>query len=222
MFFLANTFLEKYSKKEDLKDIIIAFENMTNNWISSYGEENSIEIKSEEHPYNSHYKYFLDSVFPCKMNYYRDTKAQATKEAIKFAEENNINLTIIEPVWVYGENEFSSGFYEYIKSVKGKTPFFLGSSKNKFHVVYAKDLARAYFEKGEFEKKYYVSQMTKMPSEVEVKIVESVFNELAKAGIPDFIPKEWSNRFLEHLRAEGKEGLVNSLNTTPTLLKHFI
>jgi len=113
--------------------------------ISSYGEENSKEIKSEEHPYNSHYKYFLDSVFPCKMNYYRDSKAQATKEAIKFAEENDINLSIIEPVWVYGENEFSSGFFEYIKSVKGKTPFFLGSSKNKFHVVYAKDLARAYY-----------------------------------------------------------------------------
>ncbi|MCF8296355.1 MAG: NAD-dependent epimerase/dehydratase family protein [Saprospiraceae bacterium] len=128
----------KACKANSIQNIIITGS------ISSYGEENSPEIKTEEHPYNSHYKYFLDSVFPCKMNYYRDTKSKATQEAIKFATENDINLTIIEPVWVYGENEFSSGFYEYIKSVKGM-PFFLGSSKNKFHVVYVKDLARAYF-----------------------------------------------------------------------------
>ncbi|MBU8892545.1 MAG: NAD-dependent epimerase/dehydratase family protein [Bacteroidales bacterium] len=113
--------------------------------ISSYGEEDSKEIKTEEHPFNSHYKYFLDSIFPCKMNYYRDTKSLATKEAIKFAKENDLNLTIIEPVWVYGENEFNTGFYEYISLVKGQTSFVLGSKKNKFHVVYVRDLARAYF-----------------------------------------------------------------------------
>jgi len=113
--------------------------------ISSYGEENSKEIKTEDHPFNSHYKYFLDSIFPSKMNYYRDTKAMATIEAIKFAKQNELNLTIIEPVWVYGENEFNTGFYEYLKLAKSKTPFALGSTKNKFHVVYAGDLARAYF-----------------------------------------------------------------------------
>jgi nucleoside-diphosphate-sugar epimerase len=79
------------------------------------------------------------------MNYYRDTKAIATKEAIKFAEENDLNLTIIEPVWVYGENEFNTGFYDYISTVKSKVPYILGSKKNKFHVVYVKDLARAFF-----------------------------------------------------------------------------
>ena len=113
--------------------------------ISSYGEEDSKEIKTEKHPFNSHYKYFLDSIFPCKMNYYRDTKALATKEAIRFARENDLNLTVIEPVWVYGENEFNTGFYEYISLVKIKTPFVLGSKKNKFHVIYARDLARAYY-----------------------------------------------------------------------------
>tara|TARA_R110000851_G_scaffold97156_2_gene210680 strand:+ start:13527 stop:14663 length:1137 start_codon:yes stop_codon:yes gene_type:complete len=40
-------------------------------------------------------------------------------------------------------------------------------------------------EKGEFEKQYYVSNLTKMPSEVEIKIVESVFNELANADMLD-------------------------------------
>ncbi|MFC2152257.1 NAD-dependent epimerase/dehydratase family protein [Bacteroidota bacterium] len=129
----------KACKTNNIQNVIITGS------ISSYGEEDSKEIKTEEHPFNSHYEYFLDSIFPCKMNYYRDTKALATKEAIKFAIENNLNLTIIEPVWVYGENEFNTGFYEYIKSVKSKIPFSLGSKKNKFHVVYAKDLARAYF-----------------------------------------------------------------------------
>jgi 2-alkyl-3-oxoalkanoate reductase len=129
----------KACKSSNIQNVIITGS------ISSYGEEDSKEIKTEEHPFNSHYKYFMDSIFPCKMNYYRDTKALATQEAIKYAEENNLNLTIIEPVWVYGENEFNTGFYEYIKSAKSKIPLSLGSKKNKFHVVYAKDLARAYF-----------------------------------------------------------------------------
>jgi nucleoside-diphosphate-sugar epimerase len=113
--------------------------------ISSYGEEHSEEIKSEDHPYNSHYPYLLDKVFPCKMNYYRDSKALATKEAIEFARKNDMSLTIIEPVWVYGENEFNTGFYEYLKVAKSGTPVMPGSKNNKFHVVYAKDLAKAYF-----------------------------------------------------------------------------
>ncbi len=119
--------------------------------ISSYGEENCCEVKTENHPFNSHYNYFLDQTFPCKMNFYRDTKAICTIEAMKYAHENNLNLTIIEPTWVYGEREFNTGFYTYLKTVKGKIPFFPGSKKNKFNVVYAKDLARAYFLA--FEKK---------------------------------------------------------------------
>jgi nucleoside-diphosphate-sugar epimerase len=113
--------------------------------ISNYGEENSQEVKNEECPFNSHYNYFLDELFPCKMNYYRDTKALATKEAIKYSTINEMNLTIIEPVWVFGEHEFNTGFYEYMKAVKKGISFFPGSNKNKFHVIYVRDLARAYF-----------------------------------------------------------------------------
>ena len=71
--------------------------------ISSYGEEDCNTFKNEDSPYNSHYQYFLDNIFPCKMNYYRDTKALSTQEAIKFAQEKKLNLTVIEPAWVYGE-----------------------------------------------------------------------------------------------------------------------
>ncbi|MDX1358907.1 MAG: NAD-dependent epimerase/dehydratase family protein, partial [Clostridia bacterium] len=89
--------------------------------------------------------YFLDRLFPCKMNYYRDTKAEGTRMAMKYAENNNINLTVIEPCWVYGEREFTTGFYHYLKSVKNRPPFFIGCRKNNFHVIYANDLARIYY-----------------------------------------------------------------------------
>jgi nucleoside-diphosphate-sugar epimerase len=113
--------------------------------ISSYGEEDCSEIKNESCEYNSHYTYFFDRLFPCKMNYYRDTKAEATREAVTFARENSINLTVIEPVWVFGEREFDTGFYTYLKSIKDGLRFVPGSRRNRFHVIYAPDLARAYF-----------------------------------------------------------------------------
>ncbi len=127
-----------------------SYENNINNIIitgsiSVYGEEDSKVVKNENSPYNSHYPYFGDKIFPSKFNFYRDTKAIAQKEAIKFATEHNLNMTIIEPVWVYGEREFNTGFFEYIKTIKTGIPFFPGSKKNKFHVVYAQDLARAYW-----------------------------------------------------------------------------
>ena len=135
----------KACNANNIKNIIITGS------ISSYGEEHSIEIKTEKHPFNSHYKYFLDGLFPCKMNFYRDSKAICTKEAIKYAMGNNLNVTIVEPCWVFGEREFNTGFYSYLKTVKNRIPFFLGSNKNNFHVIYAADLARAYFLA--FEKK---------------------------------------------------------------------
>lgn len=45
-------------------------------------------------------------------------------------------------------------------------------------------------EDGEFEKQYYVSKLAKMPSEVEVKIVDIVFNELANADMLDQVTYE--------------------------------
>ncbi|MEN8907713.1 MAG: NAD(P)-dependent oxidoreductase [Clostridiales bacterium] len=113
--------------------------------ISVYGEENSLTIKNEESKMNSHYKYFLDNVFPCGMNYYRDTKKLEKKKIIELAEINKLNVTFIEPIWVYGEREFCSGFYEYLSACKMGIPFMMGSKKNKFHVIYVKDLVRAYY-----------------------------------------------------------------------------
>ena len=129
----------KACKEVNINDIIITAS------ISVYGEENGYVVKNEDSPLNSHYNYFLDKVFPSGMNYYRDSKAVAKREAIKYSQENGLNLTIIEPAWVYGEREFNTGFYEYIKTVKEGIPYLPGSKRNKFHVVYVKDLARAYY-----------------------------------------------------------------------------
>ncbi|PKM89530.1 MAG: NAD-dependent epimerase [Firmicutes bacterium HGW-Firmicutes-12] len=121
-----------------IKNIIMTGSN------SVYGEEHSLIVKNENSPYNSHYQYFADELFPCGLNFYRDTKALAKKEALVFAKEHDLNLTIMEPVWVYGEREFNVGFYEYLQTAKSGIPFLPGSKRNKFHVIYAHDLARAY------------------------------------------------------------------------------
>jgi nucleoside-diphosphate-sugar epimerase len=113
--------------------------------ISSYGEENSTQVKDETYPYKAHYPYFTDSLFPCKMNYYRDTKALGTQKAVEYARQKHLSVTILEPAWVYGEREFNTCFYTYLKTIKNKVPFFPGSKKNKLHVVYIQDLARAYY-----------------------------------------------------------------------------
>jgi nucleoside-diphosphate-sugar epimerase len=112
--------------------------------ISSYGEEDFPQAKDESSPYRSHYPYFLHRFFPSGFNRYRDSKALGTQQAIAFAGEHQMNLTILEPVWVYGEREFGTGFYAYVKAVRDGQRFMPGSTRNLFHVVYAGDLAQAY------------------------------------------------------------------------------
>ncbi len=127
------------SMETGIRDIIMAGTNAV------YGEENNLTIKDEHSPLNPHYRYFMGSVLPCKLNYYRDTKAVATEKAAQFARKHSLNLTILDPVWVYGEREFHTGFYEYLCTVKNGAPFMPGSNTNKFHVIYAGDLADAYY-----------------------------------------------------------------------------
>lgn len=113
--------------------------------VSSYGEENNQMIKNEKSAMLSHYHYFLDSLFPNGNNYYRDTKAEATRKAMEFATTNNLNLTILEPVWIYGERDLHGIVFTYLDAIRDKIPFFPGTKKNKFHLVYAVDVARAFF-----------------------------------------------------------------------------
>ena len=112
--------------------------------VSSYGEEDSRAAKDETSPYRPHYPYFMDRIFPCGLNWYRESKALATQEAIAIARQHKMNLTVIEPVWVYGEREFGTGFYSYVKAMQGGQRFMPGSTRNLFHVIYAGDLATGY------------------------------------------------------------------------------
>ena len=112
--------------------------------ISSYGEEGFVGQRDENCPFNSHYRYLLDRLFPSALNHYRDSKAAATKLGLDYASEQGLNLTILEPVWVFGEREFNTGFYQYLRQVNRGSRFLPGSGVNHFHVVYAGDLARAY------------------------------------------------------------------------------
>ncbi len=122
-----------------IRDVIITGTN------SCYGEENSPIVKTEDSGYNPHYRYFLGGVFPSGLNHYRETKALANIKAAELARNAGINLTIIEPVWVYGEREFGTGFYDFLKTVRSGLRFFPGSRKNRLHTIYARDLARLYF-----------------------------------------------------------------------------
>lgn len=112
---------------------------------SVFGEEHHPAPKDENSPHCSHYRYFADAVFPCAMNYYRDSKRDAVKGAVRFARKYHMNLTVLHPVWVYGEREMHTGFLEYLKTVKSGLPAIMGSRKNSYHVVYAGDLANAYY-----------------------------------------------------------------------------
>jgi len=117
---------------------------ITTGSVSCFGEENCLTPKDEQSPHNPRYPYFLENTWPSGMNYYRISKSMAAKETEEFAIKHHLNVTIIHPVWVYGEREFSSGFYEYMKSVKSGIPFGPGSRENLFHVIYIRDLVRAY------------------------------------------------------------------------------
>lgn len=112
---------------------------------SVYGEEHHPHPKDESSPYNSHYKYFADKIFPSAMNFYRDSKRDSVVFAKAFAKKHGIKLTVLHPVWVYGEGELNTGFLQYLQTVKSKIPAIMGSRKNCYHVIYAGNLAQGYF-----------------------------------------------------------------------------
>lgn len=106
------------------------------------GEEDCIDAKKEDASYKPTMPYFLSS-FGCSMNYYRETKAQQEKEAIAFCQDNDINLSVLRPVWVYGEREFHAGPYEFCKTVLRGAPVLPMGQDNRLHCVNVKDVARA-------------------------------------------------------------------------------
>jgi hypothetical protein len=54
------------------------------------------------------------------------------------------------------------------------------------------------------------------------ELIPLYVEQLNKIGIPSFVSSEWSDRFNSRLMEDGKAGLLESLNSLPKLLRHFI
>jgi nucleoside-diphosphate-sugar epimerase len=107
------------------------------------GEEDCAAPKNEAAPYRPRLPYPLGRFWPSAMNYYRETKALGEKLALELARRYALELTVLRPVWIFGPREFHAGPYEYARTIAGGTPLFPGRRDNRFHVVYAGDVARA-------------------------------------------------------------------------------
>jgi nucleoside-diphosphate-sugar epimerase len=105
------------------------------------GEEDEKRPKGARAPYRPVYEYPFEAVVPSAMNHYRLTKALAEMLLIRRARLRGRALTVVRPVWVYGPREFHAGPYEFCRSVLAGMPLMPGSGTNRFHVVYAGDLA---------------------------------------------------------------------------------
>jgi nucleoside-diphosphate-sugar epimerase len=157
--------------------------------ISSYGEEHCLQAKDESWPDNPHYPYFADRFFPCRMNYYRDSKARATWCAADLARKRGLNLTILEPVWVFGEREFTTGFYEYVKTVGKGMRCMPGNDSGTLPVIYAPDLARAYTAAVERTLAGVHRMIVGMPEPVTTRRLFGEFCRQAGLNPPRLLPK---------------------------------
>jgi len=186
-FYLSNVLgsmnILKACKASNIKNIIITGS------ISSYGEENCLIPKSEDSPSNSHYPYFLDVIFPSPMNFYRDSKAILTLRASKFAEENQLNLTVLEPAWVYGEREFSTGFFAYLKAVQEGMNYAPGCRSNNFHLIYAGDLAEAYLLAYQKKLQGVNRIIIGNPQPEKMQHIYSLFCQAVRLKPPKLLPK---------------------------------
>ena len=156
---------------------------------SCYGEESSTEVKTEESPYRPHYPYFLDRLLPSGLNHYRDTKALGNERAMEIAARHDLDLTILEPVWVYGERELHTGFYEYLKTVKSGIPFFPGSASNRFHTIYVRDIARLYYLAAVKRPRGVQRYIAADPDAENQRALFTMFCEAAGLRVPRMLPK---------------------------------
>ncbi len=106
------------------------------------GEEDCIDPKSEESPIRPHLPYLFHRVFPSAMNYYRETKGEGEAKAIEICKGNVVGLTVIRPVWVFGERELHSGPYITARAGLKGPALIPGRGSTLFHMVYVRDLAK--------------------------------------------------------------------------------
>ncbi len=107
------------------------------------GEEDCPQKKAENAPYKARLPYFLENIIPSAMNFYRITKAEGEQVAIKIAQEQNNNLIVLRPVWIFGPREFHAGPFEYCEAVINGVFAMPGCNTNLYHTVYVEDVAHA-------------------------------------------------------------------------------
>ncbi|NLF96335.1 MAG: NAD-dependent epimerase/dehydratase family protein [Candidatus Riflebacteria bacterium] len=105
------------------------------------GEEDEAQAKAENAERRPVLEYAFENLLPSAMNHYRLSKAVSEMLLIARAKQTGRRLTVIRPVWVFGPREFNAGPYEYCKTVKGGMPLMPGCDSNRFHTIYAGDLA---------------------------------------------------------------------------------
>ncbi|PKL47228.1 MAG: NAD-dependent epimerase [Candidatus Riflebacteria bacterium HGW-Riflebacteria-2] len=106
------------------------------------GEEDEPQAKAENAERRPVLEYAGENLLPSAMNHYRLSKAVAEILLIARARQQGRRLTVIRPVWVFGPREFNAGPYEYCKTVKSGVPMMPGHDSNRFHTIYAGDLAK--------------------------------------------------------------------------------
>jgi nucleoside-diphosphate-sugar epimerase len=123
------------------------------------------------------------------MNHYRDTKALLTQRACRYADDHKLNLTVLEPAWVYGEREFNTGFHSYLKAVQNGMKYAPGSRDNLFHVIYARDLAQAYLLAYRRRLPGVHRIIAGNPAPAKLHDIHSMFCAAAKLSPPKLLPK---------------------------------
>ena len=106
------------------------------------GEEDEPGAKDETAARRPVLAYAGEGLLSSAMNHYRLSKALAEILLIRRAKQTGRRLTVIRPVWVFGPREFNAGPYEYCKTIASGVPLMPGCNSNRFHTIYAGDLAK--------------------------------------------------------------------------------
>lgn len=146
------------------------------------GEEDCKAPKTEDSSYKPRMSYFLSRWFESGMNNYRYTKMVAESESIEYCRKNRMNITVIRPVWVYGPREFHAGPFEFCSAVSRGHRIMPMGKRNRFHVIFVKDLAQA-----------VISAMEKNLPGV------NIFN-VGNTTVP--LMRDYFNLFCEHMDAK--------------------
>lgn len=149
----------------------------------------------------------IDETTPCKpTNPYSKSKLKAEKISREFCLQNEINLTILRPSTVVGEND-KGNFLRLIKSIDKRHFIWIGKGANKKSIVYKGDLAKA-SQKIVLNKKtkpfqlYNISAPAVKVSEI-VKVISQVLEKkVLKFSIPPKFILQTLNKLLEVFKSK--------------------